>query len=280
MINITAGGLEFYGGFIGAFLAGTGLPAHQEGLVPPLPGHHHPVAHVRHGHGPHRLLPQRLLLGGALPAEIPWSVRFPYASPAYYREWDDRLVTLPAELVYVDSRGIASPLPRDWMDEYAKNPKAAGAGEIIRKAQSFSVTPAELRHKVDDPHHQTLAPHPAQLYASIDGLLLAILLNAWFYRRKRHGTVFPLLLMLYAFQRFIEEAIRIDNPHDTAFMTISQFVSVVLFLAGAAWLLALQRLPLRSPLAVPYVPPWATPAPATAGAKPTDTGKPSSARRK
>jgi phosphatidylglycerol---prolipoprotein diacylglyceryl transferase len=279
MVNITSGGLEFYGGLIGAFIAGTVYLVIQKASFRLYADILAPS--IMFGMGMTRIgcFLNGCCWGAPCPAEIPWSVRFPLASPAYYREWNDRLVALPAELIYVDRRGVASPLPHDWMEDYAKGPKTSGGAlEIVRQAQSFNVTPADLRSGMDD--HRTLPLHPTQLYSSMDGLLLAILLGAYFYRRTRHGTVFPLMLMLYAFQRFAEEAIRIDNPHDTAFLTVSQFVSVVLFLCGATWMVVLQRLPLRSPLAVPYVSPWTTPAPAQAQTKaPTATGKTPARRR-
>jgi phosphatidylglycerol:prolipoprotein diacylglycerol transferase len=104
---------------------------------------------------------------------------------------------------------------------------------------------------------RTLPVHPAQLYSSVDGILLAILLNAYFYRRRRHGTVVALLFIFYPIMRVIEEIIRSDNPHDTIGLTISQFVSLVLFAMGVAMLLWLRKQPLRSPKAVPFVPAWA-----------------------
>jgi len=67
--------------------------------------------------------------------------------------------------------------------------------------------------------------------------------------------VFAVLLLLYPVLRVIEEVIRIDNPHDTAGLTVSQFVSLGLIAAGLAFLYVLYRVPLRSPRAVPWVPP-------------------------
>jgi len=47
---------------------------------------------------------------------VPWAVRFPYASPALHRQWEDRQVTLPAELIYVNADGQAQPLARELLD--------------------------------------------------------------------------------------------------------------------------------------------------------------------
>jgi prolipoprotein diacylglyceryltransferase len=64
-------------------------------------------------------------------------------------------------------------------------------------------------------------------------------------------VVFGLLFLLYPIMRFMEEIIRSDNPHDTAGLTISQFISLVLFLIGVIWMFIVYRLPLRSPKAKP-----------------------------
>ncbi|MDO8630762.1 MAG: prolipoprotein diacylglyceryl transferase, partial [Phycisphaerales bacterium] len=98
---------------------------------------------------------------------------------------------------------------------------------------------------------QSLPVQPAQLYSAIGALLLALVLSGIFYRRKRHGVVIGWLLLLYAIQRTLEEIIRADNPHDVAGLTVSQMVSVALFLCGILYFLVLYKtLPERSPFAV------------------------------
>jgi prolipoprotein diacylglyceryltransferase len=141
--------------------------------------------------------------------------------------------------------------------------------DVLMAARRYSTTPEKMLQMTSASQNKSLYLHPAQLYSSIDGFLLAILLNAYFYRRKRHGMVLALLLILYPIARIIEETVRVDNPHDTVFLTVSQFVSVVLLAIGVGMALYLRRLPLRSPLAVPFVSPWvkAAPAPVVASRK-------------
>jgi phosphatidylglycerol:prolipoprotein diacylglycerol transferase len=255
VVNITAGGLEFYGGFIGAFVAGSiylYLKKVSYRLYADIcaPSIMFGMSMARIG-----CFLNGCCWGGPCPAEIPWSVQFPYSSSAYQREWTERLVTTPAELVFVDSIGrVAYPLPREWIQEAIEQQKKTGA--VAVQAQRFGMTPQQLAELADQQQFRTIPLHPAQLYASVDGMLLAILLNTYFYRRKRHGTVFAMMLMLYPIMRVIEETIRVDNPQDTAGMTISQFVSIVIFAVGLGMYLYLRTLPLRSPAAVPYVPPW------------------------
>ena len=103
--------------------------------------------------------------------------------------------------------------------------------------------------------YQSLAVHPTQLYAAISAILLSAFLSALFYVRKRHGVVIVMLLILYPIQRIPEDMIRVDNPHDMVGLTISQFVSLMLFLVGVAALIFLyKKLPERSPYAVPVEP--------------------------
>ncbi len=98
---------------------------------------------------------------------------------------------------------------------------------------------------------KSLPVHPAQLYATIGAVLLSMLLALVFHRRKRHGMVIGLVLLLYPIQRTLEEMIRSDNPQDVVGLTVSQSVSIVLFLVGVVYLLILYKtMPERSPLAV------------------------------
>lgn len=79
--------------------------------------------------------------------------------------------------------------------------------------------------------------HPAQLYATIDAALLALLAVAWTPLARRPGEVFALVLTLHPISRMLLEAIRVDEP--PAFGTpfsISQLVSLVLLaLAATLW---------------------------------------------
>jgi len=105
-------------------------------------------------------------------------------------------------------------------------------------------------------NHRSLYVHPAQIYAAMGGMLLSLFLSALFYVRKRHGVVIGALIVMYPVQRVFEEMIRVDNPHDVGGLTVSQFVSIALFVIGAAYLHILYRkMPERSPLADQAAPP-------------------------
>ena len=95
----------------------------------------------------------------------------------------------------------------------------------------------------------SLPVHPTQRYSAVNAILLSGLLSTVFYLRKRHGVVIGLMFVLYPATRMVIEMIRADNPHDMAGLTISQFVSIGMFVLGAIYLSVLYRyLPERSPL--------------------------------
>ncbi len=230
-----------------------------------------------------------------LSSAIPWAVQFPYGSPAHVRHWEQRLITVPAELIsttkellqpfLVPEFQIFMPVEKrqalllkvqdlEKQIKAAKDPQAPATKNLRREldlakkkagAQIGSVAEAQRFPSRVNPQRETsvselerlahqsksLPVHPAQLYATAGALLLSLLLGIVFYRRKRHGMVIGLVLLLYPIQRTLEEIIRADNPQDVAGLTVSQSISMALFLLGIAYLFVLYKaMPERSPYAV------------------------------
>lgn len=284
-LNPLSGGFEFYGGLIGAFIAcvaylwlkGLSIRIYADLVTPSL----------LFGMGVGRIgcFLHGCCWGGPAPDALPWAVHFPCSSPPYERQWDERLVTLPEELiltdhtgtVFIDATRYAGPVPRhiisltpgrlDFLEQTleraAERLRAAQAdGDIdrIRRAESryaqirvyfdhmaaYGLEPGELQDMVERFDYRSRAVHPAQLYAAAGPLLLAVLTQMLLYRRRRHGMVMVVGFMIYAVQRFMEEVIRSDNPQDTFGLTVSQGVSIGIFFFTLAMYLILQRLPLRS----------------------------------
>lgn len=239
------------------------------------------------------------------------AVEFPFGSSASVRQWENRQLTFPAELIsdaITNSRDgkvfEAGPLARDYVtmtpekfysaqrrfeevsDQLDVNkkldPNSPRTKELerqvaqarkqadqnrerllyLRQSLHFpsredptrSMTMTELSRLADQ--HPAHWVHPTQLYSSANGILLSIFLGRMFYRRKRHGVIFGLMMVTYPLARFSLELIRADNPLDTFGLTVSQGVSVGMFLAGCVYLYVLYKFfPERSPAAVPYVPP-------------------------
>ena len=302
IIDLRAGGLEFIGGLLGAFVGlAVYMAIRRESLRLYLdllaPGAMWGLAFGRMG-----CFLNGCCFGGV--CDAPWAVTFPYGSSVYVRQWENRQVSVPAELVNAKSTPVsmvaASSLsmtdrqrrePQRLVDKLEKSLATAKATK--KKAPRISELEGELakakkhlqtfrqdnrlatleyaqrypsrenpKRKTSVSELQRLAGqtrsqpvHPTQLYSVVHGFLLSGLLSAVFYRRKRHGVVVGLMFLLYPIARVVLEFIRVDNPHDTVGLTISQFISLLMFVSAAAYLFVLYRfMPERSRFAVAYQP--------------------------
>jgi phosphatidylglycerol---prolipoprotein diacylglyceryl transferase len=108
---------------------------------------------------------------------------------------------------------------------------------------SSSTMPWSVIFHSEDAHALVGVPlgvplHPSQLYESFGALLLLLFLLAVLKKRKFHGQVFSLYLILYAILRFTLEFFRGDVARGTVFggvLSTSQFIAIiVVFLTLAA----------------------------------------------
>jgi phosphatidylglycerol---prolipoprotein diacylglyceryl transferase len=90
----------------------------------------------------------------------------------------------------------------------------------------------------------SLPVHPKQLYAALAGFLLLGLLTAYYPRRRRDGEVMALLMIAYPITRFLVEFFRGDAGGLYAGFTISQYISLGLFVGGLGFWFWLLRQPL------------------------------------
>lgn len=91
---------------------------------------------------------------------------------------------------------------------------------------------------------RSLPVHPVQLYAAVEAGLLSLVLWSYFPFRRRDGELFALLLLIHPIARFLQEMIRDDLPGALGTpLTISQLLSVLMFVVGAAAWIALARRP-------------------------------------
>ena len=108
-------------------------------------------------------------------------------------------------------------------------------------AMTFSTDTLPWLHHVDQgwisaDAARSLPVHPTQAYAILDGVLLLVLLSAYFPHRRRDGEVMALLMVTYPVTRFLIEGLRDDDPAVFLGLTLSQLISVALFPCGlAAW---------------------------------------------
>lgn len=297
IFNLRGGGMELYGGIIGGFTCSVLYLAIKKAPLRLWADIVTPGLLFAMGLGRIGCFGLGCCWGGLCSPQLPWAVEFPYGSPPHQRQWENRQISVPAEFVFVQPAGSSGLLPRQLLDlsspdldaaqarlakalEEADKQEDAGKRQqslaklaeaqrgfmpMVQHLHAFHSSPEQLRAAAaNDPGLRSLPVHPSQLYGAIGPVLLSWLTAAYFYRRRRHGTVFVLGFMLYAVQRFIEEAVRTDNPHDSFGLTISQAISVAIFVALFLWYLYIRRLPLGSPNAVPWIHPSKRPVVATA----------------
>ena len=178
------------------------------------------------------------------PTKLPWAVRFPYDSFAYFsqinanpeRNRPDPQLKLPHDeySYYVDSNGKLYPKSFDELTEQ----------------QKFEVTKGK---------YQCLSIHPTQLYSSANAALLCFLLYLFWRRSQRAagsgntrmllarpGQTFALAFILYGITRFLIEYLRDDNPFEYAWWavykggTVSQNLSIYLVILGVVLMIVFE----------------------------------------
>src|SRR5262249_1272709 len=89
----------------------------------------------------------------------------------------------------------------------------------------------------------SLPLHPTQIYSVVDGLILLVLLSAYYPLRRRDGEVMALLMLTYPVTRFLIERLRDDEGALFLGFTISQNISILIFLGGLVFWYYLLRMP-------------------------------------
>jgi phosphatidylglycerol:prolipoprotein diacylglycerol transferase len=223
-INISSGGLTFYGGFILATIACI-----TYGLMKRVPirlGMDIIAPCVMIGLGFGRI--GCYLNGCCYGAEcnVPWAVSFPYHSNAYLDQYEKGELDVPAELKTTTPRG----------DVALKSPEQAAADPV---------SAATLKQKM--PGRTVALPvHPAQIYSSITAFLLAAILVAFFTLRPAPGRVFALMLILEAPSRFLLEVLRAEPPV-LGPLSFSMVLSIPLLILGLVMWLVVGKLDPRRP---------------------------------
>ena len=235
VFNLRAGGMEIYGGIIGGVIACAAYIRLKRMSLRLFADIVAPSLLLAMGIGRIGCFLFGCCWGTSCPETLPWAVRFPFGSPAYQQQWENRLITTPGELVFVSPDGAAGPMPRQilamsdrQLDErlaqvnaLVDKARASGdAGKLARAEKTrdlvlqglhpltehlggFGTTLGALRVEAALPANRSHALHPAQLYSAIGPILLAAVTSTYFYRRKRHGMVFIFGFTLYAIERFI-----------------------------------------------------------------------------
>jgi len=174
------------------------------------------------------------------PTKLPWGIRFPYGSYAYnsqvssdlQRNRDEPQLKLPDEFFrYVKVDGL-------WYPE-------------LKPYEELTNGQKEM---VDNGPYRCLPVHPTQLYSSINGAVLCLILYLFWRRAQnavragkdeklftRPGCIFSLMFVLYGITRFLIEFVRDDNPLEFDSLTISQNLSIALIVLGVVLLIIFHR---------------------------------------
>lgn len=239
-INLSSGGLTFYGGFLFAtpvlilYAWWRRIPV-RLGMDIVAPCLMVGLALGRVG----------CLLNGCCwgqtcdPNQVPWAVTFPYGSPPYNEHYEQGLLE--------DEREPPLPLWRPGFGFETED------GQVLPELLSRN----EIRQ---DPalvelsrHTRSLPVHPTQVYSVFNALLIAAICLAYFTLRRSTGQVFALMLVLYSAGRFMLETLRVE-PRVTLFgldpgFSYSMWVAVFTFVGGIVLWLLFQRLHRPAPVA-------------------------------
>jgi phosphatidylglycerol:prolipoprotein diacylglycerol transferase len=180
------------------------------------------------------------------PTNLPWAVRFPYRSDAYY-----------SQIYPVPERNRPQPqlkLPDEFFGYYYEN------GKSFYGLKPYKDLTPEQKYMVDKGPYHCLPVHPTQLYSSAKGAVLALILYL-FWRRsqktgnsKNHkklfsqpGCTFALMFILYGISRFFMEFIRDDNPFEFDGLTISQNISIAMIVFGVLLMVIFEKMKPQQP---------------------------------
>ncbi len=261
IIDVRKGGLEVYGGFIAVVVLVLAYLHRRRLSIRWYLDIIAPSAALGMAIGRIGCFLNGCCFGGV--CDLPWAVRFPYGSPVQRQQWAEHRpgAGLPAELLVFSPQGILSdgtaayPISRESLRATDREIETRPGQyyDIRTQMKKYHLSAAELRALASQ--YRSLPVHPAQLYSTITLGLLALLLNAVYWRRTRDGQVICTMLLIEPWTRWTLELVRADNPVDTlGRFTISQFLAICLSLAGLVGLLVLHSRPARSPRAKRWQP--------------------------
>ena len=177
------------------------------------------------------------------PADVAWSVRFPYGSIPYKSQSFKDL-----------SRGRTKPyftLPDTFFLHYFDR---SGTDRVFLKPAN-KLSDTDKQYLRDKDLMRSLAVHPTQLYSSLNAFVIFVILY-FFWKRTikaqsgqikylgvyNPGVTFSLMFAMYGPGRFVLEAFRDGNPYEVAHLTISQLLGMGLFVVGIAGIVIFSRL--------------------------------------
>ncbi len=137
---------------------------------------------------------------------------------------------------------------RKWLDAFAPG---IAAGQALGRIGCIMAgccygKQCSLPWSVTFKNPNSLAPlnsplHPTQLYHSLSGLIIFILLIAAKKKVRQPGQLFALFLMLYALFRFVVEFFRGDFRGHLGFLSVTQWIVCLVFVLGVSLFYTFRR---------------------------------------
>ncbi|MHC4556745.1 MAG: prolipoprotein diacylglyceryl transferase [Planctomycetota bacterium] len=172
------------------------------------------------------------------PTELPWGIRFPYNSFVYISQ-------INADLARNRSKPYLILPQEDYLDYVSTNGKWYPKHyEDLTEKQKIAVTEGKYR---------CLPVHPTQLYSSASAAFWCLILYLFWRRSQKAeltknsnklftkpGCTFALMFIVYGITRFFIEFLRDDNPYEFNGLTISQNISIAMFVLGVILMVIFQ----------------------------------------
>lgn len=219
MLNVSSGGLTFYGGFLLAtpVLIWYAIRKH----VPLLRGMDIIAPCLMIGLAFGRI---GCYLNGCCYGEEcnpAWGVNFPYGSNAFVEQYAKGEIDVPDEF-----KDFATPIPHEPAEPGHKVPYT---GQLYRL-----LTKEEVHRKGLDKDAEKLSAksvYPTELYSAFNSFLVAGILVTYFSMRPAAGRVFGLMLILEGFSRYLLEMVRVE-PAVWGKLSLSMVIGLGLVIAG------------------------------------------------
>ena len=244
MLNVSSGGLTFYGGFLFATPVLILYAIYKK--VPILRGMDivAPCLMLALAFGRMGCFLNGCCHGAQ--CDLPWAVTFPYNSNAYIDHYEHDVkagrtgpgaIDPPDSLLTGEVDRRSFPILRS--KEEIHNPKAVA--KTLRNEKRFDEareieqrSPDELQRMRADAAAQRSHPvHPAQLYSVFNALLITGVLVGFLTLAPAPGRVFALMLLLKGVSRFVLEMLRVE-PKVWGNLSYSMVISIFLVAAGIA----------------------------------------------